>query len=59
MKITFKVQLPGKCSGRKKGPSGTTECKALLTGSGSSLLPSAITLERGECQGLQVERSSS
>lgn len=59
MKITSKVQLPGKCSSRKRGPSGTTECKALLTCSASSLLPSAITLERGECQGLQVEMSSS
>lgn len=29
MKIAFKAQLPGKCSSRKRGPSGTTECKAL------------------------------
>lgn len=47
MKITFKVQLPGKCSSRKRGPSGTIECKALLTCSGSSLLPSVLRYHTG------------
>lgn len=48
MKTTLKVQLPGKCSSQKRGPSETTECKALLTCSGSSLLPSVLRYHTGK-----------